>query len=120
MSAPKRVLIVEDEIIIAIHIESTLAELGHEVVAAVSLAEAEEILEAADVDLAILDYHLPDGTSEPLVSRLHAMDIPFIICSGSAGLEELSQAFQRTTFLAKPFTTEGLVAAVAAMGRADA
>jgi len=121
MPGPKRILIVEDEVMIAMDIEATLTELGHVVQTAVSLNGAEAALASGSIDLAIVDYHLQGGTSAQLASRLHSLGIPFIVCSGSAGLEELGDAFRRgTSFLPKPFTTDGLVAAVGAIGEANA
>jgi DNA-binding NtrC family response regulator len=114
------ILIVEDEIMISIHMEDTLAGLGHTVIAASSQKEAEAILDEDKIDLAIVDYHLRDGTSAHLAEKLHERKVPFIVCSGSAGVAELDQIFNGTEFLAKPFTTEGLVAAVSAFDRSDA
>jgi DNA-binding NtrC family response regulator len=110
--AAKRILIVEDEIMISMHMESTVAELGHIVVTAASQHEAEAILDADVVDLAIIDYHLTDGTSAQLAAKLHDRRVPFIVCSGSTGLDELGEIFSGSRFLPKPFTTEGLIEAV--------
>lgn len=120
MSAPKRILVVEDETMIAFHMESTLSDLGHHVKTATSASEAEAILSEDDIDVAVIDYHLTDGTSLQLAERLHALGVPFVVCSGSVGLSELGEVFQHTTFLPKPFTTDGLIEAVAAMAREDA
>ena len=42
MSTSKNILIVEDEMMIALHIEDTLTQLGHHVVTAITTAQAEE------------------------------------------------------------------------------
>jgi DNA-binding NtrC family response regulator len=111
----KRILIVEDEIMISMHMEDTLAGLGHTVVTASSQREAETIIDTGVVDVAIVDYHLSDGTSSNLAAKLHERRVPFIVCSGSAGISELDEIFGGSTFLAKPFTTEGLIDAVASV-----
>lgn len=116
----KRILVVEDEPMIALHIEGTLEDLGHEVRDAATAADAESILAESAIDLAILDYHLQGETSTHLATRLKAQGIPFIICSGTAGLDELGDAFKGARFLAKPFTTEGLLAAVSLTDSEDA
>jgi len=112
LSARKRILVVEDEIMIAMHIEDTLGQLGHQVTSVTTVAEAQPLVEASRIDLAIVDYRLQGGTTCTLAQRLHDLNVPFIVCSGTAGLEELGDAFRNTPFLAKPFTTDGLVAAV--------
>lgn len=116
MSAPKRILVVEDEAMIAFHMETTLTELGHLVQTARSVAEAEVVLSQGDIDLAVLDFHLSDGTSSELAVRLQALGVPFVVCSGSVSLYELGEVFQNTRFLPKPFTTDGLIEAVMAAG----
>ncbi|WP_197421374.1 response regulator [Devosia sp. Root105] len=113
MAAPnKRILVVEDEFMIAMHIEDTLGQLGHQVCLAADVGEARTYLDAGGIDLAIVDYHLQGSTTCGLVQRLNDLKVPFIVCSGTAGLEELGEAFQNSRFLAKPFTTDGLLAAV--------
>lgn len=116
----KRILVVEDETMIAFHIEESLAQLGHSIRTAATTAEAEAILASTSIDVAVLDYHLADGTSGHLAARLRELAIPFVVCSGTAGLSELGEVFQHTTFLSKPFTTEGLIDAVRAAVPADA
>lgn len=120
MSAPKRILVVEDEIMIATYIEDTLAELGHVVVKASTNLEARNIVASGNVDLAIVDYHLRDGPSSDLAAALNRLGVPFVICSGSTGVAELDEIFGDTVVLAKPFTTEGLIAAVSKLDQAEA
>ncbi len=115
----KRILIVEDEIMISMHMEDTLVEFGHTVMTASSQQEAEAIMAAGVVDLAIVDYHLSDGTSANLANKLRERSVPFIVCSGSAGISELDETFGCSTFLAKPFTTEALIDAVASVSTVD-
>jgi len=120
MSTPKRILIVEDEIMISMHMADTLSELGHAVVTASSQRHALATIETAAIDLAIVDYHLSDGTSAQLAAKLHERGVPFIVCSGNSGVAELDEIFGGSTFLAKPFTTEGLVDALSNLNRTDA
>lgn len=119
MSASKRILVVEDEFMIGLYIQDTLAELGYQVFTAVTAIDAEAILAGNELDLAILDYRLQGGTSIRLAEHLNFLGIPFIVCSGSTGLEELDEAFRRKTFLRKPFSTDQLLEAVTSAGKAD-
>ena len=120
MSAAKRILIVEDEVLVALDMEGTLNDLGHTTATATTVAEALQLLDAGGIDLAIVDYHLKDGTADLLGASLRRRNIPFIVCSGGAGLQEFGEMFQGTTFLAKPFTTDGLVGAVSGLTQGSA
>jgi DNA-binding response OmpR family regulator len=115
MSASKRILIVEDEMMIALHIEDTLGQLGHDVSTATTLAQAEHLLDEGHVDLAIVDYKLTDGNTEALMERLAQGGVPFIICSGIPDEEERRKLNSDTRFLPKPFTSDALIDAVAAL-----
>ena len=115
MSTSKRILIVEDEALISLDIQTTLEDLGHQTVAASSNAAAAAALAAGSFDLAILDYNVLDGQTDSLASLLQHSRTPFLVCSGTAGISELSEGFQNTTFLAKPFTTARLVEVVSAI-----
>lgn len=86
-----RVLVVEDEMTIALLIEDMLSDLGHEVVSlAMRLPQALKLAETTDIDFAILDINLDGRMSFPVAERLRDRGIPFVFASGygSAGLEE--------------------------------
>ena len=117
MSASKRILLVEDEALISLDIETTLAQAGHQVSVAASSADAETILQAAEFDLAIVDFHLRDGTANGLADHLSQLGVPFILCSGAASLEELGSAFVNVQVLPKPFSTDALLGTVATAAR---
>jgi DNA-binding NtrC family response regulator len=119
MSASKRILLVEDEPLISLDIESTLTQAGYQVSVAASSADAESILDAAEFDLAIVDFHLRDGTANDLAEHLTRLDVPFVLCSGSARLE-LASAFGSVEVLPKPFSTDALLRTVATAARVTA
>lgn len=78
-----RVLVVEDEFLIALDIEDSLAELGCEVAGPVSsVTAALDLLEQAGCDLAVLDVRLGDGSTAPLAQVLRQRRIPFVVLSG--------------------------------------
>ena len=118
MSNSKTILIVEDEMIIALHIEQTLVDLGHRVITATSKAEAERLAAAGGVDLAIVDYQLTDGTTERLMERLQEAGTPFIVCSGMAEEPERPVTDHRR-FLSKPFSSDALIDAVLALTQSN-
>ena len=58
----RRVLLVEDEVLVALGTKSALEAAGHSVHVARSLAEARELLDKLSFDALVCDLHLPDGT----------------------------------------------------------
>lgn len=57
-----RILIIEDEALVAMELRFVLEDLGHEVVGSVADARsAREIAKETDIDLALVDIHLSDG-----------------------------------------------------------
>jgi CheY-like chemotaxis protein len=70
LSHPLRILIVEDEILIALELESLLQDEGHEVVGiAASFEDAVALSESQRPDLAFVDIHLIDGPTGINVGR---------------------------------------------------
>ena len=99
-----RVLVVEDEILIAIEIEDTLKALGCEVVGLVGkLDEALELAVNAAIDAAILDVRIRGGDVFPVAEKLLERNIPFILSSGY-GDWALPEALRGRPRLTKPFT----------------
>lgn len=84
MTAPMRVLVAEDEYVLALHIESGLLERGFGVVGPVAtLAEAVALLDGGTVpDAAILDVNLGGDRIFPVAHRLQALGVPFVFASG--------------------------------------
>jgi CheY-like chemotaxis protein len=108
MSTSKHILVVEDEALVALDIQTQLEELGHKVSAAAAVAEAAAILQSESVDVAIVDWHLRDEISAPLIDLLKHRQIPFVVCSASA-LEELANLFPTAPILLKPFGADDLL-----------
>lgn len=112
MSALK-VLLVEDEMLIAMHIEDMLTELGFEVVGpAMRLQKALEMAREESIDLAVLDVNLAGERSFPVADVLHERSIPFIFATGygSAGLTD---RYKNTITLQKPIEPRHLRHAIA-------
>lgn len=108
-----RVLLVEDEPLIALMIEDMLVELGLEVArAAATLAQALRAAEEADVDLALLDINLKGEQSFPAAEILRRRGIPFLFVTGYGALGIHGTDFQ-TVVLQKPFASPELRAALA-------
>jgi CheY-like chemotaxis protein len=81
---PRRVLVVEDESLVAMLLEDILADCGCEVIGpAANVADALSLVDAGGVDLAVLDVNLGAGaTSFPVADALKALAVPFIFVTG--------------------------------------
>jgi len=98
-----RVLIVEDESMIAMMVEDYLVHAGYEVVALVgTLDEALSAAERCSFDVALLDVNLAGQTSFPVADVLEARGIPYMFLSGY-GRETLPERLRRRYGLQKPF-----------------
>ncbi len=85
-----RVLVVEDESLIALELCDMLASLGWIVIGPVgSVAEAMRVLDGtAPVDVALLDVNLDGSLVYPLAERLASEGVPFVFCTGYAQLDD--------------------------------
>jgi two-component SAPR family response regulator len=82
-AAPLKVLVVEDESIVALDIENMLEEIGCKVVASVPrLVKALYLASSLDIDLAVLDINLAGEVVYPLAFRLAERGIPFVFSTG--------------------------------------
>ena len=113
-----RVLVVEDEIMVALLLEEMIAELGHQVVGPVGrLGRALEAAGTEAIDLAILDINLDGKEVYPVADALAARDIPFAFVTGY-GREGLRAAYQGSPTLPKPFRRQDLRKLFEKIGRA--
>jgi CheY-like chemotaxis protein len=79
----RRILVVEDETVIALWVEDVLKQAGATVLGPVaSVSEALVLMERETFDCAVLDYKLPDGTITPVADLLVARGLPFIFATG--------------------------------------
>jgi CheY-like chemotaxis protein len=81
----KRVLVVEDEALLALFLEDMLGDAGVEVVGPAGTLEAGlELAEAEALDAAVLDINLNGLRSFPIADRLHARGVPYVFATGYA------------------------------------
>ena len=78
----RRVLVLEDSVLVALALEAALADHGFEAIVAGSLAAAEERIGQVPPVAALLDLHLPDGNALALAERLDAQGCKVALCSG--------------------------------------
>lgn len=112
-SSRGRVLVVEDEWLIATEVEQELHEAGFSIVGPVgSVERALEAIEAGRIDAAVLDVRLQSEDSYPVAERLQERHIPFLFITGySSG--DIADRYRRHACLQKPFSSQGLLDAVA-------
>ncbi len=112
----RRVLVVEDEMMIAMMVEDMLTDLGHEVVGvAPNLKQALALAASAQIDVAVLDINLGGGErSFPVAQLLRDRGVPFLFATGYGTLG-LEAPFQDTVTLKKPFQISDLGKAVEAV-----
>ena len=109
-----RVLLVEDEPLIAMMLEDFLEALDRQHAGtADSVAAALPMVEAGALDAAILDVNLRGGEkSFAIAEALAAKNIPFVFASGGGG-EDIAPEYRDRPMLPKPYTMEGVEQALA-------
>jgi two-component SAPR family response regulator len=103
-----RILVVEDETLIALMIEDTLIELGCEIVGPTGkLDMALQLTKEGNFDAAILDVTIRGGKVYPVAEQLAERGIPFVFASGY-GDWALPETLRNKPRLMKPFTVSAL------------
>jgi len=111
--AGSRVLVVEDEFIIAFELQSNFEDAGAEVVGpAHTLAEALELATHADITAATLDLQLMRDSVAPVARALAKRGIPFVFYSGQPATDPVIAEWPQCKALSKPANPEVLVEAV--------
>jgi CheY-like chemotaxis protein len=109
----RRVLLVEDEMMVAMLVEDMLADFGCHVVGPVGrIDEALAAAGAGGVDIAILDVNLNGKETYPVADALTAKGIPFVFATGY-GAGGLREAYKAHPTLQKPFQQRDLVRVLA-------
>jgi DNA-binding response OmpR family regulator len=112
-------LLLEDDVLIAMDVECTLADGGFEVVTCTTCSQARTWLNQNHPSVAVVDLHLRDGPSTEAVRLLTSLGIPFIIHSGVPGWDaSLDEAFKSGRWISKPSTSDELIAAARALAEA--
>ena len=122
--AARRVLVVEDSMIIALDTEECLLALGAlEVTVEGTVAGALAALAAGAFDFALLDFNLGSESSEPVAAALRERGIPFWLATGYGEMAAQLEALGARGLLVKPYGRSELVRIMdefGAEGEADA
>ena len=107
-----RVLVVEDEAIVAEDISEAIREAEGVVLGpCAGTREARDLLKRdSRVDVAVLDVNVRDGAITPVLEALHARHIPTVIYTGGALPEDVRRRHPDLTILTKPIRTARLIA----------
>jgi CheY-like chemotaxis protein len=113
-----RILIVEDEIVVALFMEDILAEFGYEVAGVVGHLD-QAMSRARDYDIAVLDVHLNGKQVFDFADKLAGESVPFVFATGY-GERGIPERHRGRPVLQKPFSPEDLRRALDQAGAAAA
>jgi DNA-binding NtrC family response regulator len=111
----QRILVIEDDPIISLDIECTLAAAGAEIVGpGTTVSRALELSNSPGLTGAIVDLRLQRESAGPVIDNLRRRGIPFIFYSGHADQQEAARIWPDAPLLMKPARHEAIVGALAA------
>src|SRR5262249_4967388 len=106
----RRMIVIEDEALVLMELESSLTDAGCEVVGtAGTLEEARVLCAQAECEAALLDANLAGHNVDELAPALTRRNIPFAFVTGY-GRESLPQGFKDAVVLKKPYAQADLIA----------
>ena len=99
-----RILLVEDDPLICLDLETSLVELGALVTSASDVARAVQAIADEALDFAILDFELRAETSEPIAVAARARKLPFLFLSGYGEQDARFERWPGIHILVKPLS----------------
>ncbi len=113
MTEPLKVLIVEDEALLAMELESLVEDAGHSVVGwAMSSDEAKTLVDTSDADIAFVDIHLADGPTGVDIAEHIRRSGPVVVFM-TANPKRIPENFAGAVgVISKPYTMNGLISAL--------
>lgn len=114
-ASTRRVLVVEDEMMIAMMLADMLEDLGHQVVGPVArLDKALDLVRRETIDVALLDVNVHGQEIYPVADELIRRGIPFMLATGY-GAKGVREQYRSWPILQKPFQQENLRDAIAGL-----
>lgn len=110
----RNILLVEDEMMVAMLLESVLENEGCNVVSAGYLEQATLLATEQAFDAAVLDVNLHGKRSYPVADALAARGIPFVFATGYGDVD-LATLYPSRPVLAKPYKPDDLIATLSAL-----
>ncbi|MCV3238694.1 response regulator [Mesorhizobium sp. ZC-5] len=108
-----RVLILEDEFLIAMDVEQLCRDSGAEDVFIVRSLQ-ELAADMPDFDVAIVDLMLSGVSTLDFARQIYDRGVPFVFASGYTDLQEITEKFPNISVIGKPYAGEDLIGAVTA------
>lgn len=116
LSKQFKILIVEDDALIAMELGERLDEMGYAVLGpAMTLAEAEAAAQGERPDAALLDANLAGHSSVGVAAALAARGVPVAFCTGYDEVRNLPAELKTAPVLTKPVSDDKLLAALKGM-----
>jgi len=110
--AGRRVLVVEDEMLVLMLAEDVLEDLGcTAVTAAATVEQALELIASNDFDAAMLDMNLNGDRTHAVADALARTGVPFVFATGYAG--RMREGYGDRPILTKPYQSHQLAAILA-------
>ncbi|TWB39070.1 response regulator [Nitrospirillum pindoramense] len=100
--AGTRILVADDEVMIALNLEETFREAGAEILSAATVPQALVAARDPGLTAAILDVRLGRDTSEPVADVLSQRGIPFFFYSGQMLSPGMQAKYPHVPVLTKP------------------
>jgi len=109
----KRLLLVEDNVLVAMDLADSLTVAGCRVVGPASTLDAAALLASQEaLDMAVLDVDLHGAPIWPVAETLMSRNIPFVFLSGYGNTLAIPAAFRVYQRLTKPITSATLLRAI--------
>jgi len=108
--AGKKVLVVEDEFLVALDLETELEEYGADVTCVSTLSQAKGIAERGSFDAAVLDLNLHGEPSYPVADLLRDRSVPFLFHTGQGEKSDLMRRYPGVVVCNKPCDGQRLAA----------
>jgi len=103
-TARSRILVIEDEALVALQLQADLESAGHKVIGpARSLKAGMSLAEREEIDVALVDVSLGRETSAPIADRLLARNVPFAFVTGYSDTAMLPEHLRAMPRLIKPY-----------------
>ena len=117
--ASRCVLIVEDEMCLAMLLEDLLTDGGYHVLKAARVQDALKLAGDEHVDAALLDVNLGNEQVYPVAERLNTQGVPFLFAS-AYGRSGIAEEYRDFPFLPKPYATDEIIPTIERLLEASA
>lgn len=110
MLSHARILLVENEPLLALELAQTILEANGTIAAtARSREEALKLAISSEINVAVLDVKLPDGKSFAVAKLLEERGIPFLFCTGDIADQQQFKDWPGVPVIGKPYKTETMI-----------